>query len=192
MWNVAPSVTFHMTKRDGEGPDGVRLAAWRAFVEANAVLRHVLEEELEEAQDLPLSWYGVLLKLSEAGGELRMQELARAVAASKSGVTRMVDRMEREGLLERRPCAADRRGWLAVITPAGKAKLRKAAPVHLRGIQEHFGALIGEDEARVLAAVGERVQAHLAQLGACDADVDADVDVDDDEADAAAATARGS
>jgi DNA-binding MarR family transcriptional regulator len=150
-------------------------------MQAHAAAIHVLEEELEADQGLPLSWYDVLLQLNEAGGRLRMQELARAVLLSKSGVTRLVDRLVREGLVGRQPCASDRRGWLAVLTPEGKARLRKAAPVHLRGIQEHFGALVGEDEALALRAVGDRLLAHLAQLGACDVD-EAD---EGDEADAA-------
>lgn len=170
--------------------DDARLAAWRAFLHAHSAVTQVLERELEEAHGLPLSWYDVLLKLNEAGGRLRMQELAGAVLRSKSGLTRLIDRMEREGLVGREPCASDRRGWLAVLTPEGKARLRKASPVHLRGIQDHFGRLLGEHEAEVVRDVCERVLAHVVQLGCAPAEDDAG-DADDAD-DAAAATPRGS
>lgn len=175
-----------------EGPDDLRLAAWRSFLHANAALSHVLGHELEEAQQLPLSWYDVLLKLNEAGGQLRMHELANAVLLSKSGLTRLVDRMERGGLVSRRPCASDRRGWLAVLTPQGKARLRKAGPVHLRGIEQHFGRFVDEREARVLRDVCDRLLGHVAQLG-CEPDDDAAAPaVSAVSADRAAATPRGS
>jgi DNA-binding MarR family transcriptional regulator len=158
------------TPSAGDGPDELRLAAWRAFLHAGVALTGVLEGELEEGEQLPLSWYDVLLKLHEAGGELRMQELASAVLLSKSGLTRLVDRMERDGLVDRQPCASDRRGWLAVLTPQGEARLRKAAPVHLQGIERHFGRLVDEREARTIRDVCERLLAHVAQLGCGPAD----------------------
>lgn len=169
----------------------MRLAAWRAFLHAGVALTGVLEQELEEAQQLPLSWYDVLLKLHEAGGELRMQELANAVLLSKSGLTRLIDRMERDGLVDRRPCASDRRGWLAVLTPQGEARLRQASPVHLQGIERHFGRLVDEREARTISEVCERVLAHVAQLDCAVTDSDDAPDDADDRSDAAA-TPRGS
>ena len=171
----------------GNGSGKLRLAAWRSFLHAGVALSQVLGHELEEAQQLPLSWYDVLLKLHEAGGTLRMQELANAVLLSKSGVTRLVDRMERDGLVERRPCASDRRGWLAVLTPQGKAQLRKASPVHLAGIEEHFAGLIDDDEAAVVRDVCDRVLAHLAQLGCAPSESEAD-----DAGTGTAVTRRGS
>ena len=175
-----------MPEEGPDGPDDLRLAAWRSFLHANAALSHVLGHELEEAQGLPLSWYDVLLKLHEAGGQLRMQELANAVLLSKSGLTRLVDRMERDGLVSRQPCVSDRRGWLAVLTPQGQARLRKAGPVHLRGIEQHFGRFVDEREARVLRDVCDRLLDHVVQLG-CGPD-----DNDDDAVADAAATPRGS
>ena len=126
-------------------------AAWRAFLEAHAAVTEVLARELEDERDLPLPWYDVLVQLQEAPrGELRMAELARSVLLSKSGLTRLIDRMERAGLVERRTCVDDGRGLLAVMTPAGRDTLRKAAPVHLRGIDEHFASYLTDTEAKAL------------------------------------------
>jgi DNA-binding MarR family transcriptional regulator len=137
-----------------------KIAAWRSFLEAHAALVGVLEEELERAQHLPLTWYDVLVQLSSApSGKLRMQELARRVLLSKSGITRLCMRMEEAGLLERQPCPQDQRGTLAALTPAGVAALRRASPVHLQGIEDHFAHLVSEEEAQVLQTVFGRVLA---------------------------------
>jgi DNA-binding MarR family transcriptional regulator len=146
-------------------PDDARLAAWRAFLQAHAAVTAVLEHELETAEGLSLSWYDVLLQLNEASGSMRMQELARKVLLSKSGLTRLIDRMEKAGLVARQPCPSDRRGWLAVLTPEGKAQLRRAAPAHLKGVEEHFGSLVDEREAEVLRTVFDRILDHVTQLG---------------------------
>lgn len=141
--------------------DDPRLAAWRAFLHGHLLLTTTLEREMEDETGLPLTWYDVLLNLNEAGGQLRMQELARAVLLSKSGLTRLVDRMVAAGYVCREPAAGDRRGLLAVLTDEGRAALRRAAPVHLRGIEEHFGRHVSVDEAATILAVLDRVRAHL-------------------------------
>jgi DNA-binding MarR family transcriptional regulator len=136
----------------------VRLAAWRRFLEAHARVIDLLEDELRVDEDLPLSWYDVLVQLSEAGDrQLRMQELASAVLLSKSGLTRLIDRMERAGLVSRRPCEDDRRGTYAVLTDAGLQRLRDAAPTHVRGVAEHFTTLLDDHEAAVLAQALGRI-----------------------------------
>ncbi|HVM09037.1 MAG TPA: MarR family transcriptional regulator [Acidimicrobiales bacterium] len=140
-------------------PDETRLAAWRSLIHANARLSEILEEELDREHGLPLAWYDVLLKLHEAGGSLRMQDLANAVLKSKSGLTRLVDRMVSAGLVRREACASDRRGTLAVLTDDGRHRLRAAAPVHLRGIEEHFGRHVSPEEAEVVTMVCERLLA---------------------------------
>lgn len=139
--------------------DPVRRDAWRAFLEAHSSVTGALEAELEAARGLPLAWYDVLAQLSDAkGGKMRMQELARAVLLSKSGLTRLFDRMEREGLVRREPCADDARGTFAVLTPSGRARLRDAAPVYRRAVRRHFGELLTDTEARVLRdALGKLV-----------------------------------
>src|SRR3954452_22142689 len=112
--------------------DGRRLAAWRALLASHAALVGRLGEELQDEKGLPLPWYEVLLWLGQApDGRMRMGELADSLLLTPSGVTRLVDRMETEGLVHRQQCPNDRRGWNAVITPEGRARLRSAAPVHL-------------------------------------------------------------
>lgn len=130
-----------------------QLAAWRAFLEAHAAVTGALENELSRERGLPLAWYDVLVQLAEAPrGRLRMGDLADAVLLSKSGLTRLCDRMEQAGFVQRQPCEDDGRGLLAVLTPAGRAALRRAAPVHLRGVREHFARHLSSDEASRLAA----------------------------------------
>lgn len=138
-------------------PD-TQLAAWRAFLEAHARVIEVLSRELREETDLPLSWYDVLVHLSEApDGQLRMQELADAVLLSKSGLTRLIDRMQRDGLVTRSACPDDRRGTYAQLTTAGRNRLRDAAPTHLRGVRDHFADLFDDDEAFQLQRLLQRV-----------------------------------
>lgn len=128
------------------------LAAWKAFVRAQGELISMLDRELEAERGLPITFFDVLAQLSQAGGQLRMSELADAVLLSRSGVTRLVDRMERVGLVRREQCETDRRASYATLTPEGKRALRQAQPVHLRGIAEHFARHLTCDEAKTLAA----------------------------------------
>jgi DNA-binding MarR family transcriptional regulator len=138
--------------------DDDRLEAWAAFLRAHAALTAALERELLSERGMPLSWYEVLLRLIAAPeGSLRMQELARAVFFSKSGVTRLIDRMEEAGLVERRHCPSDRRGTYASITDSGRSAFRRAVPVHLAGIREHFGNHLSDEETAVLRDVLSRV-----------------------------------
>jgi DNA-binding MarR family transcriptional regulator len=141
-------------------PDPAQLAAWRRLLEAHATVTELLEHELVAERGLPLSRYDVLLNLAEApGGRLRMQELSASVLLSKSGLSRLVDRMVEAGLVRRERCQDDRRGWFAVLTDQGRSALRRAAPVHLRGIQEHFVRHLEPEEVQVLATALARVVA---------------------------------
>ena len=129
-------------------------------MEAHAAVTDLLERELEQERGLPLSKFEVLLKLAEApGGRMRMLELAQSVLLSKSGLSRLVDRMEEAELVRRERCPSDRRGAFAVITDEGRRVLRRAAPVHLRGIQEHFACHLDDHEARALISVLGKVNA---------------------------------
>jgi DNA-binding MarR family transcriptional regulator len=162
----------------GGGPDGrralhvhaprrdERLAAWAAFLRAHAAIKAKLERELLTERDLPLTWYEVLLHVDDHGREMRMQELARSVLLSKSGLTRLVDRMEAAGLVVRRTCESDRRGAFVGVTPAGAAALRNAAPVHLRGITEHFTSHLSGEELRLVRTVMERLAVAAEEGGA--------------------------
>jgi DNA-binding MarR family transcriptional regulator len=141
-------------------PTELHLAAWRSLLEAHAALTDLLERELEQEQGLALSKFEVLLQLADApGGRMRMLELAESVLLSKSGLSRLIDRMQEAGLVRRERCPSDRRGAFAVLTDQGRTVLRRAAPVHLRGIQQHFAAHLDSEEARVLASLLGKVSA---------------------------------
>jgi DNA-binding MarR family transcriptional regulator len=128
-----------------------RLDVWRDLLRAHAVVTATLSRELEEEHGLPLVQYDVLVQLSEAPeGRLRMQQLADRVLFSRSGLTRLVDRMADRGLVRRELCTDDRRGTFAVLTPAGRRRLRDAAGVHLRGIHEHFARHLSDADVRAL------------------------------------------
>jgi DNA-binding MarR family transcriptional regulator len=114
------------------------MRAWRSLLRAHSHATRVLEAELENAHGLLLAAYDVLVQLSESpAGALRMSELAQAVLLSRSGLTRLVDRLERDGLVERRSCPSDARGTLATLTEAGRNRLREASGTHLRGVARH-------------------------------------------------------
>ena len=153
--------------------DPTGLEAWSAFLHAHAAVLETLQRELQDEQALPLPWYEVLLHLRRApGGRLRMQELANSILLSQSGVSRLVDRMERAGLVERTSCATDGRGTFAQITTLGRDALRRAAPTHLRGIDEHFLSHLSQREMAAvrtamakIAAANARNDAGLTQPG---------------------------
>ncbi|MCW2777731.1 MAG: transcriptional regulator, MarR family [Frankiales bacterium] len=127
------------------------LAAWRSFLRAHATVTRRLEAELVAEHELPLASYDVLVQLSEAPQRaLRMTDLAERVLLSRSGLTRLVDRLERDGLVTRQACPDDARGTLAVLTDAGLERLRAAWPTHLRGVAEHVTGKLSADELVVL------------------------------------------
>jgi DNA-binding MarR family transcriptional regulator len=134
-------------------PDPERLAVWRSFLQAHATITRVLEEELRDERDLPLGWYDVLVQLHEAGGRLRMHELAERLLINKSSLSRQCDRMEEAGLLLREPSPEDGRGWYAVLTREGKDLLRRSSPVHLRGVQQHFTQYLTETDVAALSRI---------------------------------------
>jgi DNA-binding MarR family transcriptional regulator len=128
-----------------------RLAAWRAFLRAHARLIRTLEHELQEEERLALTDYDVLVQLSLADERrLRMSELADGLLLSRSGATRLVDRLVAEGLVERVMCDTDRRGQWASLTDAGLERLRRATPAHLRGVAEHFLDRLSSDDIAAL------------------------------------------
>jgi DNA-binding MarR family transcriptional regulator len=117
----------------------VELGAWRGFLRVHSALVKALDAELIAAHELPLSSYEVLINLQAAPGRRRrMAELADGVLLSRSGMTRLVDRLERDGLLVRDTCTSDGRGCFAVLTERGEALLARARPTHLDGVRERF------------------------------------------------------
>jgi DNA-binding MarR family transcriptional regulator len=135
-----------------------RVGVWRAFLRAHASAVRRLEQELAAETGMPLGWYDVLLQLAEAPQRrLRMAELADRVLLSRSGLTRLVDRLQSEGLVRREPSPDDARGTFTVLTAEGMARLRAAAPVHLAGIRKHWLAHFTDDELRRLGELLARV-----------------------------------
>ena len=134
------------------------LGAWRGMLRVHTALVKALDAELAAAHDLPLSSYEVLITLEMAPGrKRRMAELADSVLLSRSGMTRLVDRLERDGLLERDLCTDDGRGCFAVLTDKGAELLATARPTHLDGVRERFLRHFVEDELLQLASFWERV-----------------------------------
>jgi DNA-binding MarR family transcriptional regulator len=139
--------------------DERELAAWRGFLQLHSTLVRELDRELEEAHGLPLTHYEVLIRLYLApDNRMRMSDLASSVLLSQSGVTRLVDRLERAGHVVRHQCAEDRRVLYAHLTERGKARLIEARPTHLAGVRARFLAHFDEAGLDELAAAWERVQ----------------------------------
>ncbi len=134
------------------------LRAWRGLLRAHACLAKRLDAELDQAHGLPMTSYEVLHHLQEASsGRMRMCDLAEQAQLSRSGLTRMVDRLEREGLLERCSCAHDARGSYACLTEAGRERVEAARVTHLAVVREHFLSRFSEAELSVLADMWERI-----------------------------------
>ncbi|MEO3805771.1 MarR family transcriptional regulator [Nonomuraea sp. B1E8] len=141
-----------------EGLTADELAVWRMLQRAQVRITRHLEAELLVAHDLPLASYDVLMQLAEAPERrLRMNDLAERVLLSRSGLTRLIDRLQRDGLVAREACADDARGLFAVLTERGEVRLAEATPTYLRGIRTQFLDMLGPDE------IGE-VRSMLAKL----------------------------
>jgi DNA-binding MarR family transcriptional regulator len=138
--------------------DTDELGAWRGLLRAHSSITRALDAELTSEHGLPLSSYEVLLYLAGAPeGRLRMSELADSVLLSRSGLTRLIDRLARDGLIERVRCDQDQRGWFAQITAAGRQTFATARRTHLEGVRELFLRHFSRDELRQLATFWERV-----------------------------------
>ena len=141
------------------------LSAWRGLLRVHSALVKALDAELLATHDLPLTSYEVLINLQAAPGRRRrMAELADGVLLSRSGMTRLVDRLERDGLLERDACTDDGRGTFACLTEKGEACLAAARRTHLGGVRERFLQHFGPDELSVLGTFWERVVPGAADL----------------------------
>ena len=127
------------------------IRAWGGFLTTHARLVRELDEELRAAHGMPLGTFDVLVNLALAPEQmLRMRDLADAIVLSRSGLTRLVDRLVRQGLVERRRCGEDARGAWAVLTPEGQNALAEASPTHFDGVRRRFlSALDADDQARL-------------------------------------------
>ena len=134
------------------------LRAWRGFLRAHTALTRELDAELVAAHGLPLTSYEVLLWLARAPEDrMRMSELAESVLLSRSGLTRLVDRLARDGLIERQRCDEDARGWWATLTPKGRALFDEARHTHLDGVRRLFAGAFSDEELESLGRWFERL-----------------------------------
>ncbi len=135
-----------------------QLHAWRGLLRVHATLVKQLDAELEEQHGLPLTSYEVLLYLEGAkDGRMRMCDLASSILLSRSGLTRLVDRLERDGLIERMSCTHDARGAYAVLTPEGRQRLSAARETHLAGVRRHFLEHFSDQELEMLGRFWDRL-----------------------------------
>ncbi len=137
------------------------LALWQDFLRAHAQVSDRIEDDLQERAGFPVTWYDVLFHLSEAPkGKMRMLDLADKVRFSRSGLTRLVDRIEHAGYIEREPDPQDRRGVAAVLTAAGRQARRRAAPTYARCVDRYFvGALTRADQKALRTVLRKTIEA---------------------------------
>ncbi|GII85861.1 MarR family transcriptional regulator [Sphaerisporangium siamense] len=131
-----------------------QLIVWRILQRAQVEITRSLEIALLSKHDLAPAAYDVLSQLFESPGRrLRMNDLADRVLLSRSGLTRLIDRLQREGLVEREACASDARGLYAVLTTAGEERLSEATPTYMRAVRGRFLGLLDDEELRQCAAM---------------------------------------
>jgi DNA-binding MarR family transcriptional regulator len=142
----------------GRNLSPVELRAWQAFLHSHHDVTRTLEAELREAHGLSLGSYDVLVRLARApGGRLRMTELARRAMLSPSGLTRVVDQLVDQGLVERERNDRDARVVRAALTADGRHLVRQAARTHLDGIRRHFTGRLSESQLRSLSSTLETI-----------------------------------
>jgi DNA-binding MarR family transcriptional regulator len=141
--------------------DQTTLDAWRGLLFSYARVIRRLEADMLEQHDLPITWFDVLSRLSQSpDGRLRMHELEGVSLFTRSGVTRLADRLEAVGLVRRERTPEDRRGVYLVITAAGKAKIAEVWPDHTASISDHFGRYLDAGDAESLRAVTAKILEH--------------------------------
>jgi DNA-binding MarR family transcriptional regulator len=145
-------------------PTPKQLADWRVFLETAFALIDILDAELQAERGMSLVWYDALVHLEEAPNGCGMTELANRILASKSGLTRVIDRMEAAGLVRRERPREDRRVVKVLITPAGLEALKAARAVHRRGIQEHFVAHLDQANLDAITNALRGVREHVRPL----------------------------
>jgi DNA-binding MarR family transcriptional regulator len=145
-------------------PSPERLRAWRLYFESALALADVLDDELERDAGIPLRWYDALVKLEETPAGLRMNELAERILYSKSGFTRVVDRLEEAGLVQRVRPENDRRSILVVLTDQGRKTMEQARRHHRHAIEQHFSRHLADTDIKALTRAFEKVSAHARPL----------------------------
>jgi DNA-binding MarR family transcriptional regulator len=152
------------SRREPTADEEGSVEAWRMLLLSHAAAVRAIEQDVARS-GIPLTWYDVLLELNAADRRrLRMQDLSDRVVLSRTRVSRLVDEMAADGLVEKRPDEEDRRSTWAVLTPKGRAALRRTAPAYLAGIREHFTRhLTAAEQQAVARALAKVVAAHASQ-----------------------------
>lgn len=146
--------------------DDPRIEAYGMLIEAHNELHNALQRNLDAQVNVPIAWLSVLIRLARSpGGHLRMTVLAHDMTMSTSGLTRLVDRMEAEGLVRREACPEDRRGLLAVLTEQGRSLLASAAPCHVDDLEHLLGRALDPTELGQLTDLLRRVRDHVRAVG---------------------------
>jgi DNA-binding MarR family transcriptional regulator len=145
-------------------PTPEQLRCWRLFVESSLALVDVLDTELQEAAGIPQRWYDVLVHLEESPNGIPMTELADQILYSKSGFTRVVDRMEEAGLVSRVRPPNDRRSILVTITDQGTQTMQSARRHHRGGIERHFSRHLTDTDTKALTRALEKIRTHAHPL----------------------------
>jgi DNA-binding MarR family transcriptional regulator len=138
--------------------DSAELSAWKGMLAAHSRLTAQLDAELERDHGLGLTSYEVLMNLTDApGGRMRMSELADRLLLSRSGITRLADRLVDKGLIERERCSNDGRGYNAQLTAKGRELVTAARPDHLAAVRRIFLSQLEDDELETLGLIWERL-----------------------------------
>jgi len=145
-------------------PSQERLRAWRLYFESALALTDVLDAELERDAGIPMRWYDTLVHLEEAPDGIRMNELAERILYSKSGFTRVVDRMEEAGLVRRVRPESDRRSILVMLTDQGRSTMGRARRHNRRAIEQHFARHLTDADIKALTRALEKLSAHARPL----------------------------
>lgn len=141
-----------------DSPQPATVSAWARLFRASKLLLERAEGDLKKAGLPPLSWYDVLYEVHSApGGSIRQFELGQRVLLPKYNLSRLLDRLANEGLVDRSPCADDKRGTMVTLTAQGRALLKRMWKIYGASIQRHF-------EERVPAADIEHLAATLKHL----------------------------
>jgi DNA-binding MarR family transcriptional regulator len=145
-------------------PSAARLRCWRLFFESSLALLDVLDTELQDATGIPQRWYDVLVHLEESPDGVPMNELAERILYSKSGFTRVVDRMEEAGLVRRVRPEHDRRSILVLLTDKGTETMERARLHHRDGIDRHFSRHLTDADVKALTGALEKLSSHARPL----------------------------
>lgn len=155
---VAIAIILFLTKYMNINLSKTHNLAWRRFLTTHVMLIEKIEADLAQAELPPLSWYDVMFALSEVSEhKLRLHELAQTVLISRSNLTRLVDRLEAAGLIQREQCPSDRRGAFAVLTEAGFKMRDRMWLVYSQGIEKYFACHLDTQEVKFLISILNRM-----------------------------------